>query len=458
MGSTKAPRAAGAPAVLTATDRSSNSSASPSSDVDFSALQRAALTVPQTLLPQFAAIRGHLVANATSITRDETIVREVLKLLLCKIYDERSGDENDPPAFAIRQADTADTLTRRITEQLLRPLAKTRVLKYPEHLEWNPSFRLDADSIWFVVKTLQPFALSLAARDIIGQGFEALIGTSLRGEEGQFFTPKNLTRLMVSMAAPQAGEVMLDPACGTGGFLVSSIQYASQHVNGDGRGSLRTVGIEKDEFLFTVAEAYLSIIDEHNSAVYSADALRPPNSWSYEMRERCSLDSFDVIITNPPFGARIPVRGTDTLSQYALARGKTKAGGLAEYRPPQILFIERCLQFLKPGGRLAIVVPDGMLGNESERYVRDFIFENCRVRAIVDCPLETFMPSTPTKTSVLLVEKGAPRNKDYPVFMAVAKTCGHDRRGRPLHLDDGSVNDDFATIAARFDQWRKAQR
>ena len=131
--------------------------------------------------------------------------------------------------------------------------------------------------------------------------------------------------------------------------------------------------------------------------------------------------------------------------------GKWEKGKLKDKEAPQILFIERCLQLLKDGGRMAIVLPDGIYGNESLGYIRQWLLEQGRLIAVIDIPIETFMPNTSTKTSVMIFQK-LEKNKipdDYPVFMAVAETCGHDRRGREL------TQDDIVEISALFEIWRK---
>lgn len=171
------------------------------------------------------------------------------------------------------------------------------------------------------------------------------------------------------------------------------------------------------------------------------------------------MGDFSVVLTNPPFGSKIPVTGEDKLKQYELAhKWKNKKGTndwekmkLAEKEAPQILFIERCYQLLKYGGRMAIVLPDGVFGNNQLGYIRKFIMQRFRLVAVIDIPLETFMPNTGTKTSILVVQKLKPQDipADYPVFMCVAETCGHDRRGNIKEEDD------IAQISSLFRNWAK---
>ena len=162
-----------------------------------------------------------------------------------------------------------------------------------------------------------------------------------------------------------------------------------------------------------------------------------------------------MCLTNPPFGSKIPVRGEEKLSQYNLGRKWKRdkesqdwqIGNLKDKEAPQILFIERCLQLLRPGGRMALVLPDGTIGNRQLEYLRDFILGEARLVAVIDVPIETFMPNTSTKTSILVLEKTKSTEADYPIFMAVCETCGHDRRGK------ATSGDDISEISSKFKEW-----
>ena len=157
------------------------------------------------------------------------------------------------------------------------------------------------------------------------------------------------------------------------------------------------------------------------------------------------------------------MEGENLLKQYELGKKwKKNADGdfkqtdiILDKQPPQILFIERCLQFLKPGGRLAIVLPESILGNQRERYVRQFTSTIANIVAIVDCPLETFQPGTSTKVGLLILQKKTEDSKQEDVWMAIAETCGHDRRGKIIYRDDGTIDNDFELIG---DQWDKSGR
>ncbi len=228
-------------------------------------------------------------------------------------------------------------------------------------------------------------------------------------------------------------------------------------------------GIDKDRFLSKVTKAYMAIIGNGKEGIFCENSLDLPKNWKADTKIEIKLNMFDVLFTNPPFGAKIPIKGDKILSQYEFGYKWSSVGDeikrtdkLRDNQPPQILFIERCLQLLKDGGKMAIVLPEGLLGNPTQEYIRKFILENSRVLAVVDAPVETFLPNTSTKTCILFLEKGESEIKNYKIFMAIAKKCGHDSRdnivykinskGDYIYDEDGNkmIDDDFPLISRRY--------
>jgi type I restriction enzyme M protein len=208
----------------------------------------------------------------------------------------------------------------------------------------------------------------------------------------------------------------------------------------------------------------MAIVGDGRGGVFCENTLKPVEEWNRKATDRIKLDEFKIVITNPPFGAKIKVSGDSVLRQYDLGHkwkfNKTsgiweKTNKLQDKQPPQILFIERCIQLLKEGGRMGIVLPDGLLGNITDGYIRQFIKSKCKILGVIDCPVETFQPSTTTKTSVLLLQKTKDTKEKYPIFMAVAKKCGHDRRGKSLFKSNGDADDDFPEVIEAFKKFRK---
>ncbi|MDP2268849.1 MAG: N-6 DNA methylase, partial [Deltaproteobacteria bacterium] len=239
------------------------------------------------------------------------------------------------------------------------------------------SISLDADSLCYVVGELQNYSVMDADRDAIGDAFEVFIGPALRGAEGQFFTPRNVVKMMVEILDPKPGEKIIDPACGSGGFLIGALEHVWQQLRSQAKRKGWTEkqlfkrevevatdcfrGIDKDAFLAKVCKAYMALVGDGRGGVFCANSLNRPEDWPHGLRERARLGVLDIVMTNPPFGNKIVVKGAPVLSQYDLGykwkhdkdNGRfEKTSSIHEDQPPQLLFLERCLQFLKPGGRM----------------------------------------------------------------------------------------------------------
>ena len=437
---------------------------------DIGKFRRKDLKPTHNLKATFKAIRNHLAANTVGATRDEVLAQQLINLIFCKIYDERFTEPNDIVTFRAG----VDEEARDVKERILDLFDKVK-RKYKEVLDENDSITLDANSVAYVVGELQNYCLIEAERDVIADAFETFIGHALKGGQGQFFTPRNVVKMMVDILDPDDEDLIIDPACGSGGFLIEALRHVWRKLDAEGEkyhwnsenlkeekmefALNRIRGIDKDYFLAKVAKAYMAIVGDGKSGIFCEDSLENPRNWDSKTKEKIHLGDFSVLLTNPPFGSKIPVHGEEKLKQFELGHkwkfnkqtGQWERGKLKDKEAPQILFIERCLQLLKDGGRMAIVLPDGIFGNESLGYIRNWLLKQGRIVAVIDVPLETFMPNTSTKTTIMIFQKlsEAKIKKDYPVFMAVAETCGHDRRGKE------TKDDDILKVADSFREWSK---
>jgi len=435
---------------------------------DIGKFRRRDLKPTHNLKATFKAIRNHLAANTVGATRDEVLAQQLINLIFCKIYDERFTEPNDIVTFRAG----VDEEAKDVKERILDLFDKVK-RKYKEVLDDSDTITLDANSVAYVVGELQNYCLIEAERDIIADAFETFIGHALKGGQGQFFTPRNVVKMMVDILDPNDEDLIIDPACGSGGFLIEALRHVWRKLDAEGEKyhwnksnlqeekmevALNKIrGIDKDYFLSKVAKAYMAIIGDGKSGLFNEDSLERPENWQDKTRLKIDMGKFSVLLTNPPFGSKIPVRGEEKLKQYELGHkwkedkktGEWEKGKLKDKEAPQILFIERCLQLLKDGGRMAIVLPDGIYGNNQLGYIRKLLMKQARIVAVIDIPTETFQPNTGTKTSILVIQKTSKIPKDYSVFMAIAETCGHDRRGNPKE------GDDISNIANEFKKWAK---
>jgi type I restriction enzyme M protein len=446
---------------------------------DIGLFKRKDLVPPSNLKAVFRDLRNHLAGSTTGITRDEALAQEIINLLFCKILDEQETEQDDMVAFRAG----IDEDPKDIKKRVLGLFEKVKTAVYDDVFGKTDTISLDAESVRYVVGELQNYCVMDAGRDAIGDAFEVFIGPALRGTDGQFFTPRNVVKMMVEILDPKPGEKIIDPACGSGGFLITALAHVWGHVRVEAKRKKWTErqllkrevevatdcfhGIDKDSFLAKVCKAYMALIGDGRGGVFCENSLLPPTEWHPVTQSKIQLGTFDVLLTNPPFGAKIPIKGAAVLSQYELgykwSRDKesmnpTSTTTLEDKRSPQILFLERCLQLLKPRGRMGIVLPESILGNPSYEYLVSFMQKHTRILGVVTMPESLFKTSgkggTHTKVAVLFLEKKQTK-KDYDIFMSDVKWCGHDSRGNPTLRKDPSTGklvllDEVPTVPERY--------
>jgi type I restriction enzyme M protein len=418
-------------------------------------------------------IRNYLAGNARGITKDERLAEQIINLMFCKVFDEAQKGPDELVEFRAGVGEDTHIICDRILDLFSR--VKRR---FADVFDNTDAIDLDDESLAYVVGELQPYSLVEADRDAIGDAFEVFMGPALRGEEGQFFTPRNVVRMIVEMLDPSPEELILDPACGSGGFLIVALDYVWKKIERRGKqkgwtpqrvreeqthvASQYFRGIDKDRFLAKVTKAYMAILGDGRGGVFCDNSLVPPDRWDPLLKRKILLNAFDVVLTNPPFGTKIPVKGTEVLSQYQLGHKQKlnkKTGryewtaALHDKQPPQLLFIERCIQFLKPGGRLGIVVPESVLGMPTYTHIVQYLREHVRIVAVISMPEELFQPHTHAKVAVVILKKEKATDGDK-IFMSVVDWCGHDSRGNPTIrvYEDGSEEllDDVPKVPEAF--------
>lgn len=438
---------------------------------DIGFFKRKDLKQAHNLKQTFKAIRNYLAANTVGATRDEVLAQQLINLIFCKIYDERFTSQDDICEFRAGINESPKVVKQRI----LNLFEKVK-RKYKEVMDKEDTISLDENSLVYVVGELQNYCLIETQRDSIADAFETFIGHALKGAQGQFFTPRNVIKMMVEILDPSDEDQIIDPSCGSGGFLVETLRYIWKKLENEAvkynwnsenlkeeklEVALNKIkGIDKDYFLAKVAKAYMAILGDGKSGIFCEDSLEKPSSWDEKTQIKIDEGKFSILLTNPPFGSKIPVTGREKLSQYDLAyKWKCvddewfKENKLKDKEAPQVLFIERDINLLMNRGKMAIVLPDGFFGNDNYGYIRNWLIKKGRILAIIDLPVETFQPNTATKTSVLVFQKLKPEEipEDYEIFMGIADTCGHDRRGNKIESDE------IELISTKYHEWAKTQ-
>ena len=440
---------------------------------DIGKYRREDLVPTRALRPIFRDLRNHLAGNLTGITRDEALAQQIINVLFCKIFDEM--DKGPAEYVAFRAGVSEDAAI--VHDRILRLFAAVKS-RYGDVFVESDTIEIDEVNLVYIVGELQNYSITESARDAIGDAFEVFIGPALRGSEGQFFTPRNVVHMLIDILNPQPGEWVIDPACGSGGFLIAALEHIWAQIEhtGNNRGwsperlaeerrfvaSQFVRGVEKDRFLAKVTKAYMAIVGDGRAGIYCENSLLPSTSWDPQMSRDIPFGSFDVVVTNPPFGSKIRVKGRQILKQFDLARRFRKQNdGYSEYTPgdlldaqtPQLLFIERCLDLLKDGGRLGIVLPESVFGMPTYRHVVDYLRARYSIVGIISMPEDLFQPHTHAKTCVVLIVKRPPNDSDE-IFMSIVEWCGHDSRGNPTitrnELGEEVLLDDVPHVAGEF--------
>lgn len=408
----------------------------------------------------FETCHNYIYANEGLLK--EKVFNEVLKLIFIKMVDEkRSSAKCEFGITSEEEEEIKEGKPSVFTERIIKLFEEVKS-RYSDVFEQNERINLKPITLAFVVSQLQEYSLIETKADVKGTAFQTFVYAHQRGERGEFFTPHPIVELAVEMLDPKDNEKFIDPACGSGGFLVAGMNYVKEKFikeRPDEKSKVNETlkeythshisGIDINPDLSKVAKMHMILYDDGHTGIFSANSLSSFEELmdlASKARVPLSLtpspNAFDVLMTNPPFGSKGKVTDKKILKQFELGykwkQDKTtgkwiKTDELQNGQVPDILFIERCLQLLKNGGRMAIVLPDGNLNNSSLGYVRQFIQQNARILAVVSMPVGTFMQAgVNPKTSVLFLQKlneeklNELKKANYPIFMAVVEKIGYD--------------------------------
>jgi len=429
---------------------------------------------------------------------------QLLNLIFCKLYDEklRITPNEDGSSYrrkfwvGVKEQNTEEgrkEVAKRI-KKLFEDLKKDTI--FSEVFDGNEAIGLTDKGLAFISGELAKYSFLDASVDVKGVAYETIVSNTLKQEAGQFFTPRNIIRAMVEMLDPSENDRILDPACGSGGFLVMVLEHVrkkiAKELYPDLDGPLLTdkynspdvnervrqyaersiFGFDFDPDLKKAARMNMVMSGDGHANIFHVNSLAYPN-WEHpeeikkinatidnslrEMKDTVdglkndARGKFDMVFTNPPFGAKVKVDPSILRDENGQLNYQLGAYSDA----PEVIFIEACYNYLKEGGYMAIVLPDGILGNPNALPVREWILDKFKVLASVDLPVEAFLPQVGVQASLLFLRKKTEEERqlaqenedDYEVFMAIADKLGKDRRGNPIYLRD----DDGAEILFEVD-------
>lgn len=450
----------------------------------------------ESLVKTFKRCHDYIYANEGM---KKTAFWELLNLIFCKLYDEkrRFSDAREGISYrrrfwvGVKEQNTPEgqhEVAERI-KGIFEDLKDSNIFK--DVFDGNEQIMLSDRGLAFVASELAKYSFLDATVDVKGTAYETIVSNTLKQEAGQFFTPRNIIKCMVEMLDPDQNCRVLDPACGSGGFLVMVLDHVRHKIAKNFYPELDDIhleaklnsaevddavreyaekmifGFDFDPDLKKAARMNMVMAGDGHSNIYNINSLDYPygskpdvphiseavnesikhsadHDFHFGTSDNNAQGKFDMVFTNPPFGTKVEV-DQEIAARYEL---NSKA--------PEVLFIEACYNFLKPGGKMAIVLPDGILGNPNTESVRLWILKHFKLLASVDLPVETFLPQVGVQASLLFLQKKTDtemlvpiENEDYDVFMAIVEQVGKDRRGVPVYVKD----DDGAEIL--FEHYKK---
>lgn len=426
--------------------------------------KKQSLRQPHNLVETFRRCHNALYRQGID---SEDIAMDMVRIILAKYQDEqRPGDDCE---FRCTPLELQSGEGRRRVAERVRSLFRVARANSPDVFDPGEEISAGDREIATVVSETQEFRFvpdeeSDEVYDVVGAAYEVYVGAHLKGDRGQYFTPRLIVQLLTRIVAPTEHDVTLDPAMGSGGFLIAAMRQITQGINQSNRqdrakrAAIKTMqqklcGIDQSPKLVKVARMNMILASDGHAGLVKGDSLRPFGDLPSEFLQKAGPGLPTVILTNPPFGATTEHRITpdndpEVLRQFSLGHiwrpdVEGKLQPMPEFEtagaPPEYLFVERCLRWLAPGGKLGIVLPRGVLDNDKALPLRTLLLRETRVFAVINCHDDTFKPHTDAKAALLFCEKkGGPSDDDddYPIFMAISQGIGHDGVGKPIYRTD----------------------
>lgn len=484
--------------------------------------------VSGSLRQAFQRCHNYIYANRGG--SNESVFWELLKIVFAKIEDERMMQDAAPGTPEAEGLFRIASLEERNDPEKAQAIwARVNTLydrvreRYPELFKGQTDeIDLNPRIITYLVSQFGHYDFLNSSVDVKGEAYEAIVGKNLQGTRGEFFTPRNAVKMAIKMLDPRPGMKCIDPACGTGGFIVVMLNYIADQISRQIRqegitgheaelafrhrlrlASQNIFGIDINPNLVRVARMNMVMNNDGQGGITHLDGLEVnPDCWTLPegtlkryrsdateeevsikdfFRAELQEGAFDIVATNPPFGTKIKIDSDDLLGRYEGVGFKwsydeekgfwSRSAKLQAKVAPEILFIERVVRLLKPGtGKACIVLPNGILGNPDDEYIRQWLLKHCQILALVAMPVELFLPKVGIQTHLIFLrrkstdemnqESIAGKPKDYDIFMAIAKKVGKDRRANVLYKrdPDGTELTNFRNFEGRdlHEEWKKS--
>ncbi len=427
----------------------------------------------ESLLRRFEEIHDYIYANE-GLSSQQTL-NEFVKILFVKIVDE--GQEYQQ--FYVTASELAHN-TQSVYDRIDQ-LFQTAKTEYRDIFDTTDLLNISSKTLSFIVSKLQYVNLTNDSNDASGLAFQKFLSHYEKEGRGQFFTPQPVIDFCVKIIAPQKNETIIDPCCGSGGFLYSALKYVQeedQDLDNASYISNNLYGVDINKDIAKIAKMKLLLEANTPNNIICSNSLDDIDTLQLQINAQSNskFEGFDILLTNPPFGTSGKITDPYILHKYDMGY-KWKSDGnicvktktLSNGQPAEILFIERCLQLLKEGGRMGIVLPNGHFENPSLDYLRYYIKQKAKILGVINLPQETFIPyGTGVKTSLLFLEKQTLTNElKYPLFFGKITKLGYqgNKNGTPIYRKDklGNIvlkngmpiiDEDFTNVLADYKQYK----
>ena len=416
----------------------------------------------------FEDIHNYLYANEG--LSEQQVLEEITKILFIKFYDEHKKIN----LFHISKTEFLNISSKKIQKiffNRVNGLFIETKKAYSSYFNKNDILKLSVCSLAFSIQKLQDINFRNSKTDENGLAFQKFICRYSRGSRGQFFTPDPIVDACIGIIQPKRKEKIIDPACGTGGFLFSSLRYIKKkykNINLKNYIQNNLYGVEINPYISQLAKIKFLIESNISPKILCDNALNSFKELS--LKHNINLaNQFDIVLTNPPFGTQGRIINNELLSSYKLGHKWFKinnnykvSDNILKGQTPEILFIERCVQLLRPRGKLGIVLPNGHLENSSLEYLRAYIKTSMDVLGVILLPQDTFIPyGTGVKTSLLFLQKKDKKIKNDKVFFSQIKKIGYsgNKAKRPIYKRNehgkNIIDEDFSEVILDYNQFLK---
>lgn len=421
----------------------------------------------------------------------EDIALDMVRIILAKREDEASAEEDCK--FYITPEEFEDEALINAACTRVRTLFDAVKEQYPDVFTEHEKITASDNQLATVISYLQQYSFLDASHDVIGTAYEVYVASHLKGERGQFFTNRIVVDMMVQMLDPDDKSVILDPSCGSAGFLLTSMNYIFKKIDLSSRSDAakeilkrnvvhQLFGTDISPKLVKIAKANMLIGKDGHGGIEQANSLDSITKLSASFQEKAGLGKPSIILTNPPFGAGhdLRIKEPTILSQFD--NGYTwSVGDSGEVNfddklnsrqgiAPEVLFLEKCIRWLKPGGLLGIVMAKGQLDNREAYSIRKWVLENAQLLSVVNLHEDTFEPFCGSKASVIFLRKNEEGKQvsNYNVFMAISNKVGQTSRGEPIFKRDAEgktivengaflIDQDLTDIATDFNSFKNGE-